>query len=160
MTGLEELGKQHKILKPWTEIGLRWATKYYIQMDDTNVYVITMCTFIVRYILLLGRQPKPIVLNPAIHLSWIEGQWGRQYIEDSKDMILSLISTIYHYIPPFSHLSRRCASTVPRNRRHLQPLYPIALSNLLHPLEVNSLQRSSKSTVLYTKRKLRPKSSL
>jgi hypothetical protein len=30
MTGLEELGKQHKILKPWTEIGLRWATKYYI----------------------------------------------------------------------------------------------------------------------------------
>ena len=101
MTGLEELGKHHKILKPWTQIGLRWATKYYIRMDDTDVYVITMCTFIDCYILLLGRQPILIVLNPAIHLSWIEDQWDDQYIENSKGMILSLVSTIYHYIPPF-----------------------------------------------------------
>jgi len=45
MTEWESLGEQHKILKPWTEISLRWATKYYIKMDNTNVYIVTMCKF-------------------------------------------------------------------------------------------------------------------
>jgi hypothetical protein len=50
MTGLEELGREHTILKPWTDIGLRWATKYYIRMDDTDAYVVTMCKFLSQYI--------------------------------------------------------------------------------------------------------------
>ena len=33
-------------LKPWTVIGLRWATKYYIRMDDTEAYILSMCKFI------------------------------------------------------------------------------------------------------------------
>jgi hypothetical protein len=45
MTELEKLGAQHRVLKPWMEIGLCWATKYYIQMDDTDVYVVMMCKF-------------------------------------------------------------------------------------------------------------------
>ena len=32
------------------EIGLHWATKYYIKMDDTDVYIITMCKFSNQYI--------------------------------------------------------------------------------------------------------------
>lgn len=43
MTRWEILGKEHNVLKPWTEIGLRWARKYYIRMDDTDSYVIAMC---------------------------------------------------------------------------------------------------------------------
>lgn len=43
MTEWEKMGEQHKELKPWTDIGLRWATKYYIQMDDTDAYIVTMC---------------------------------------------------------------------------------------------------------------------
>jgi hypothetical protein len=39
----EKMGEQHEELKPWTDIGLHWATKYYIQMDDTDAYVVTMC---------------------------------------------------------------------------------------------------------------------
>jgi hypothetical protein len=46
MTSLERLGKQHKILKPWTDVGLHWATKYYDRMDDTDAYVVTMCKFL------------------------------------------------------------------------------------------------------------------
>ena len=44
MTEWEKLGEQHEMLRPWTEIGLRWAKKYYTRMDDTDAYVITMCT--------------------------------------------------------------------------------------------------------------------
>ena len=43
MTEWETLVERHEILRPWVEIGLRWAKKYYIRMDDTIVYVITMC---------------------------------------------------------------------------------------------------------------------
>jgi hypothetical protein len=43
MTELEDLGEDHNLLKPWTEIGVEWAKKYYIRMDDTRAYVIAMC---------------------------------------------------------------------------------------------------------------------
>jgi hypothetical protein len=50
MTQLEELGREHELLEPWTKTGLDWATKYYKRMDDTDVYVVTMCEFLERYI--------------------------------------------------------------------------------------------------------------
>jgi hypothetical protein len=50
MMGWERLGKKHEILRPWTDIGLRWATKYYVRMDDTEAYVLTMCKFVRRLI--------------------------------------------------------------------------------------------------------------
>ena len=43
MTELEGLGERYLILKPWMDIGVHWATKYYIQMDDTKAYIIAMC---------------------------------------------------------------------------------------------------------------------
>lgn len=43
MTEWEKLGEQHSKLRPWTEVGLKWAKKYYNRMDDTKAYVITMC---------------------------------------------------------------------------------------------------------------------
>lgn len=46
MTQWENLGKKYEILRPWTEIGLKWAKKYYIRMDDTDAYIITMCEFL------------------------------------------------------------------------------------------------------------------
>jgi len=46
MTEWERLGDEHEVLKPWTDIGLRWATKYYVRMDDTDAYVLTMCKLI------------------------------------------------------------------------------------------------------------------
>jgi hypothetical protein len=53
MTEWEKLGDKHEILKPWTDIGLRWATKYYIRMDDTDAYVLTMCKLICLLITVL-----------------------------------------------------------------------------------------------------------
>ncbi len=43
MTDWEKVGKQHPLLKPWTDVGIQWATKYYKRMDDTKAYIITMC---------------------------------------------------------------------------------------------------------------------
>jgi hypothetical protein len=43
MTELEGLSKQYLILKPWTDIGMHWATKYYIRMDNMKAYIIAMC---------------------------------------------------------------------------------------------------------------------
>jgi hypothetical protein len=43
MTEWEDLGEQHRKLLPWTKIGVFWATKYYIRMDHTDAYIITMC---------------------------------------------------------------------------------------------------------------------
>ena len=69
-----------------------------------------------------GRQPMLLVLNPAICLLWIEDQWDQwddQYIENSKGMILSLVSMIYHYIPPFHpSLAQMCQY---RAKRSLTP---------------------------------------
>jgi hypothetical protein len=43
MTDWEKLEDAHKILKPWTDIGLHWAVKYYGRMDHTEAYVLAMC---------------------------------------------------------------------------------------------------------------------
>jgi hypothetical protein len=43
MKDLEKLGKEYAELKPWTDIVLQWAYKYYSRMDDNDVYVVTMC---------------------------------------------------------------------------------------------------------------------
>jgi len=45
MTKWEQLGDMHRCLKPWTDIGLKWANKYYKRMDDTRAYIIAMCEF-------------------------------------------------------------------------------------------------------------------
>lgn len=50
MTELEKLGSQHEILEPWTDTGLHWAKKYYARMDDTDVYIVTMCRSLNWYI--------------------------------------------------------------------------------------------------------------
>jgi hypothetical protein len=42
MSKWERLGEEHPQLQYWTQIGLRWAEKYYKQMDDTDAYVIAM----------------------------------------------------------------------------------------------------------------------
>jgi hypothetical protein len=49
MTEWERLGADCPELRFWTEIGLRWAKKYYIRMDDTDAYVVAMCKFHTGY---------------------------------------------------------------------------------------------------------------
>ena len=101
MTKWERLTEQHNILKPWVDIGLCWATKYYVQMDDMEAYIVTMCKVsnLTGHHLLLTLI---LVLNPAIRMSWIQNQWEAKYIWSLRDIILKLVSTtsLYlYYIP-------------------------------------------------------------
>jgi hypothetical protein len=45
MTAWENKAKATPRLKPFIDIGLKWAEKYYKRMDDTRAYVIAMCKF-------------------------------------------------------------------------------------------------------------------
>jgi hypothetical protein len=42
ITAWEALGTSVPRVKPWTDVGLEWATKYYKRMDNTRAYVIAM----------------------------------------------------------------------------------------------------------------------
>ena len=42
MMSWEMLGEKHPRLAPFVDIGLKWAYKYYCQMDQTRAYVIAM----------------------------------------------------------------------------------------------------------------------
>ena len=53
MTEWEKLVEEYSTLKSWIKISLRWAMKYYIQMDKTEAYVIAMCKLISTIITLI-----------------------------------------------------------------------------------------------------------
>ena len=55
---------------------------------------------------LLPTKPPPPVLNPAMRFLWIQSEWETKYIQNAKDIVLKLISTIYFYIgiPYLSYL--------------------------------------------------------
>jgi hypothetical protein len=42
MSEWEDRRDERPELAPWITIGLKWATKYYRLMDDTDAYVVTM----------------------------------------------------------------------------------------------------------------------
>jgi len=56
MTDWEILRDEHEGLKYWMEIGLDWAKKYYIRMDKTDAYVVTMCKFYTLYVTTLAAN--------------------------------------------------------------------------------------------------------
>ncbi|OBZ73092.1 Zinc finger BED domain-containing protein 4 [Grifola frondosa] len=72
MTRWEKLGK-----KAWhlTDVGLKWAAKYYSRMDGTPAYIIAM------------------LLNPAVKLSWIHEHWEDGWIEDAIEKIKTTMAT-------------------------------------------------------------------
>ncbi len=43
MSRWEKLCTKYPELKPWVDVGLKWAERYYTHMDDTDVYVVMMC---------------------------------------------------------------------------------------------------------------------
>jgi hypothetical protein len=43
MTKWENLRTRYPELKPWVDVGLHWAKKYYTRMGDTDAYVVAMC---------------------------------------------------------------------------------------------------------------------
>ena len=61
MSLLEVLGSQSEELRPITDVGIKWATKYYQRIDDSQAYAIAMCKlpqiYISAMLKLLSYQP-------------------------------------------------------------------------------------------------------
>ncbi len=43
MSRWEKLRTKYPELKPWVDVGLKWAERYYTHMDNTDAYVVVMC---------------------------------------------------------------------------------------------------------------------
>lgn len=90
MTRWKEIGRDHRNLRPWTDIGLKWAGKYYSKMNDTRAYVVVMCRFLFSF-------PPPLanvlseVLNPCIQFTWIDREWDDYYRAEAKRAILEVV---------------------------------------------------------------------
>lgn len=67
MSEWERIAEQHECLKPWIKIGLHWATKYYIRMDDTEAYVVAMCKFVNRSSIYYSNLPTYMYSPQSCH---------------------------------------------------------------------------------------------
>jgi hypothetical protein len=115
MTELERLGHDHPVLKPWTDIGVHWATKYYIRMDDTKAYVVSMCKFLYRRITALTPT---LLFSPqslcTLHMDQ-KAMGNPVYSECEGDYFGAReYNVLFHPYPSYNLC--RCASTV--IRRH------------------------------------------
>jgi hypothetical protein len=73
MTWWETLHFKHPALKPWVDISLKWAQKYYTHMDNTDMYVVVMCELLFSSL-------------SNLNVSW-------QQIDCSQSSILAFISS-------------------------------------------------------------------
>ncbi len=140
MTEWEKIASQHEELWPWAEIGLQWAKKYYIRMDDTDAYVITMCQSLNQYLLQrcsnlwLGWT----VLNPAMRFSWIEVEWEHHYIREVKDIILKLVrlhhlsahSVLSHDLQMWQYCNQKSSTSEVSMTDPLPPTQPAPVSGI------------------------------
>lgn len=91
MTGWEGLRDSQVRLKPWLNIGLKWALKYYSRMDDTTAHVIAMRTLSYHIFKNTNLANFSTVVEPSIRMSWIEDHWGDDYIHTAKNTIFDMV---------------------------------------------------------------------
>ena len=87
MSKWEALADIHLNLRPFIEAGLVKAREYYSKMDLTRAYIIALgeCPFPLYCVLLMNLHLS--VLNPMVKMSWINNQWGSNYIEMAERII-------------------------------------------------------------------------
>ncbi|KIJ10079.1 hypothetical protein PAXINDRAFT_86563, partial [Paxillus involutus ATCC 200175] len=81
MSAWEMLGATHPRVKPWTDIGLEWATKYYQRMDNMRAYVIAM------------------FVDPATRMLWIKAYWDDEYIASAEKTVLEMMQEYRWKLP-------------------------------------------------------------
>ena len=89
MSRWEILAEKHQWLKPFIDIGLSWARKYYCKMDQTRAYVVAMG----ELLCLLGCFifTSRAVLNPSVRMSWIRRHWEPHFIEQAEKTLKDLV---------------------------------------------------------------------
>jgi hypothetical protein len=79
-------------MKPWMDIGLEWATKYYQCMDNICAYIIAMCVLSLHPCIMtaLGVINNSVV-DPAIYMLWIKAYWDDEYIASAEKTVLEMV---------------------------------------------------------------------
>ena len=95
MSEWEALYKDFPRLRPWINVSLKWAKRYYNLMDDTGVYIVTMGEFLNPIFWWIDDISSPVVLNPCIHFRWIKDQWESAFIKYARTTILNIVSTCW-----------------------------------------------------------------
>lgn len=95
MTTWELLGDNHPRLKPFIDIGLEWARKYYCRMDLTRAYIVAMGMFCFQSLLSFTDCNWELVINPCVRMSWIRKHWESEYILKAEDIVKDLVRYLY-----------------------------------------------------------------
>jgi hypothetical protein len=136
MAEWEDLEVKYSKLRPWIQVGLAWAKKYYKFMDDTDAYIITMgeSFAIVFYHKLMTDGSSLVVLNPCIRLRWITEQWEKGYISYSRKTILKCVSTYYILQTPTLNRYQRCPNIAAAKLCKASLLWPLPPFEAQRPL--------------------------
>ena len=94
MTVWENLANKKQHLKRYINIGLEWATKYYVKMDNTCAYIIVMCEYCSTLYFVDHDLFIIVVLNPSIKLTWIWEHWEEEYIVDAEEKVQLIVSPL------------------------------------------------------------------
>ncbi|OJA12309.1 hypothetical protein AZE42_10247 [Rhizopogon vesiculosus] len=73
MSAWEKKAQKIPHLKPFIDVGLKWAEKYYKRMDDTCAYVVAM------------------FVDPSIQMNWVKACWEKAWIRDAEKKIIELV---------------------------------------------------------------------
>ena len=71
---------------PYIKVGLKYANKCYSHMDKTNTYAIAMCKCI--FYSRIVDSPLFIVIDPTLHLTWIEKYWNPAVVLEKVSLYL------------------------------------------------------------------------
>lgn len=82
MSNWESLADARPHLEPIIQKGLDRATKYYILMDETDRYILSMCTLTLSFSSWkLAHSQLRIVLHPKFRMHHIQDNWEEHYVE-------------------------------------------------------------------------------
>ena len=94
MTSWERMHIDHPraaAIKHHTDIALYWATKYYNKMDETDAYVISMCTLPLLSLTSCSNIVPHSVLNPSQRLRWIRRHWDANFIATAEQTVKDVV---------------------------------------------------------------------
>jgi hypothetical protein len=89
ITAWSKLSATQPRLKPFVDIALSWAEKYYAKTHRTKAYIIAMCKH--GYLFVSYNAEFHLVINPSVRLSWMKKHWSAARVKAAEKIILETV---------------------------------------------------------------------
>jgi hypothetical protein len=76
-------------LKPFIDVALLWAEKYYAKTHRTKAYIIAMCKH--RRCVVSYDAKLHLVINPSVRLSWMKKHWSTAHFKAAEKIIMETV---------------------------------------------------------------------